>query len=776
MKLMRSFITLLFSFLLVFQSFAQREAGSWKDYLSYSNGLKVADSGSEIFCATEGGLFYFDTEDNSVNKVSNLSDFGIETMAYSRDNDLLVLAYSNSNIDIIRGGNVQNLSDIKRKSMTADKTIHNISFKGSEAFISCGFGIVVLNLDRNEVKDTYIIGDDGLPLAVYDVDFYNNRIYAATEEGILWAPENGANLLDYASWIKDESIPHSGERFSQLVVHQGVLIANYSNGSSANDLAYMLNNETWSSYFSGLSNVIEMESNGNFLTMTADHEIALFDNNHTMLGKINRYELDGSQITYIYSQSALVDDNGQIWIADSNNALIRYDGNSFESIFPNGPIDNETFDLAIGSSTLFVAPGGRNDAWNNSFTAPYIKRVSTEGWTNLTKTEIPQLTGFHDIVCIAIDPSDDSHFYAGSWGGGLLEFRNDELINRYTNLNSPLQTALPDQPNAPYVRIGGLDFDSNGNLWISNFAVSGNNLHALSPSGDWASFSMPQVLGKPLGKLLVNSNNDKWVLVPRGNDAYVVDATGSTKNRLLVTTYFSNGSDEYFTRMSDVYSIAEDKEGAIWIGTSQGVAVYSNPSRIWDTENFYAIQPGLDLNDGIYHPLLSTETVTAIAVDGANRKWLGTSSSGVYLVSESGEEEVLHFTAENSPLLSNTIKAIVIDEESGEVYFGTDKGLISYQGDAIGGKDDYSGVYVYPNPVRETYEGPVTITGLISETDLKITDIAGNLVYKTTSLGGQAVWDGRNLNGNRVKTGVYLVFCNDKRGEETKIAKLLFIH
>lgn len=776
MKLMRSFISLLFSLLLVFQSFAQREAGSWKDYLSYSNGLKVADSGSEIFCATEGGLFYFDTDDNSVNKVSNLSDFGIETMAFSREKDLLVLAYSNSNIDIIRGGDVQNLSDIKRKNMTADKTIHNISFKDSEAFVSCGFGIVVLNLDRNEVKDTYIIGDDGLPLAVYDVDFYNNRIYAATEEGILWAPESGANLLDYASWIKDESIPHSGERFSQLVVHQGVLIANYASGSSSNDETYVLDNGNWSAYYSGLNTVIEMESNGNYLTMTGSHEIVLFDNNHTILGKINSYELDGSQITYIYSQSALVDDNGQIWIADSNNALIRYDGNAFESIFPNGPIDNETFDLAIGSSTLFVAPGGRNDAWNNSFMEPRIKRLSSDNWTNFTKNDIPEMKDFSDIVCIAIDPFDDNHFFAGSWGGGLLEFRNDELINRYTNLNSPLQTALPDQPNAPYVRIGGLDFDSENNLWITNTAVSRNNLHKLTPGGEWESYTMNSVTNTTIGQVLVNSSDDKWVLVPRGNDAYVVDATGSAKKRLLVTTYFSNGSNEYFTRMSDVYSIAEDKDGAIWIGTSQGVAVYSNPSRIWDAETFYATQPGLDLNDGIYHPLLSTETVTAIAVDGANRKWLGTNNSGVYLVSESGEQEVLHFTAENSPLLSNAITAISIDEQSGEVYFGTDKGLISYQGDAIGGKDDYSGVYVYPNPVRETYEGPVTITGLISETDLKITDIAGNLVYKTTSLGGQAVWDGRNLNGNRVKTGVYLVFCNDKRGEETKIAKLLFIH
>jgi hypothetical protein len=264
--------------------------------------------------------------------------------------------------------------------------------------------------------------------------------------------------------------------------------------------------------------------------------------------------------------------------------------------------------------------------------------------------------------------------------------------------------------------------------------------------------------------------------VVRGHDAYVIDQTGKNRKQLLVTSYFNNGQSEIYNRMNDVYSIAEDKEGAIWIGTSKGVALYSNPSRIWDSETMYATQPSLDLNDGVYHPLLATETVTAIAVDGANRKWFGTKESGVFLISENGEKEVLHFTEDNSPLLSDEINAIAINQKSGEVFFGTDKGLVSYQGDAISGKSTYDNVYVYPNPVRETYDGPITVTGLIENSDIKITDISGNLVFKTTSLGGQAVWDGTNLNGNRVKTGVYLVFCNDEFGEETHITKLLFIN
>ncbi len=773
---MKIFTSLVIFLLITTQLFGQQQTGAWKDYLSYSNAIKIADAGDKVFCATEGGLFYVDKDDNSLNKVTGLSDFGIKTIAYNSEEELLIVAYQNANIDIIQAGSVINLSDIKRKTISADKTIHNISFNGSEAYISCGFGIVVLNLEKQEVKDTYIIGDEGLPMPVYDVDFYQNRIFAATEEGILWAPDDDTNLLDYSNWVEETNVPHAGDPFTLLAVHAGLLIANYSAGESTNDEAYAYDGNSWSAYFASLRVVLELESDYTYLTFTGSREIVLFDQNHLNIGKINSYQLGDEHVSGIRSNSTAVSEDGTIWIADQNRALIRFNGSNFEALQPYGPPTNDVFDIEIANSAVYIAVGGRTELWNNMFKQPAFQRFDDGKWTNFSSTEIPESTDFWDVVCIAVDPFDESHFFIGSWGGGLLEFKDDEFQTRYTNNNSPLESAMPSRPEQPFTRIGGLDFDSEGNLWISNIAVTANNFHKLSPGGEWESFTMDGVTSLPVGQVLVNNNDDKWVLIPRGHDVYVVDKTGERKRHLNVTSYFSNGSDEYTTRMSDVYSIAEDKDGVIWIGTSQGVAVYNNPSRIWNSEVFYASQPGLNLNDGIYHPLLSTETVTAIAVDGANRKWLGTSNSGVYLVSESGEEEIAHFTVENSPLLSNNIRAIAINEKSGEVFFGTENGLISYQGDATGGEDNYDHVYVYPNPVRETYDGPVTITGLISETDVKITDIAGNLVYKTTSLGGQAAWDGKNLNGNRVKTGVYLVFCNDKLGNETQITKLLFIH
>jgi len=768
---MRILLGFLLSFVLVFQATAQREQGTWQDYLSYADAIDIAVGSNKIYCATEGGLFYYDTEDNSINKYTELSDFGISLISYSDDNDVLVVVYSNGNIDLIYDSEVVNLSDLKRKTMSADKAVNNISFYDNAAYLSCGFGIVVVNLSKQEIKDTYYIGEDGASVAVNDVAFFNNSIYAATDEGILVADINGVDLLDYHNWNLDESIPNPNSKFSQLEVHGGDLIV----ANSEENKLYGFDGNTWDLYYQAGETIIALSVAENYLLLTSENNVVLFDINHSLSGKINSYPLETETVSDITPKDATISSGGIIWIADYDNALVKVNGENFESLYPTGPMDNDVFFLTSNNNSVWVTPGGRTDAWANNWAVPRFQRFKEGEWTNFSIKEIAELSGVPDIVCLAVDPSDENHFFVGSWGGGLLEFRNDEFVTRYTNKNSPLETALPQEPDAPYVRIGGLAFDSYGNLWVTNSAVT-NNLHKISSSGDWESFSMSEITDVNVGQLVVTENNDKWILVPRGNDAYVVNDSGDDMQKLLVTSYFSNSTSEYYTRMNDVYSIAEDEEGAIWIGTSKGVAVYNSPSRIWTTETLYASQPGLDLGDGIYYPLLEDETVTAIAVDGANRKWLGTKSSGVYLVSESGEEELLHFTAENSSLLSNNIKAITINQKNGEVFFGTDEGLISYQGEATGGNDSYSDVYVYPNPVRETYSGNVTITGLIPNTDIKITDISGNLVFKTTSLGGQAIWDGKNLNGNRVKTGVYLVFCNDEYGEETHITKLLFIN
>jgi len=748
---MLKYFLLIFSVFLTVTANAQRKQGSWQDYLSYTEATKIAISPDKVYCATSGGLYFYDLEDNSVNKVSDLmdlSDFGIKTIAYNTVNDVLVIAYNNSNIDLIySGARVVNLSDIKRKQLFTDKSINNISFIDNEAWLSCGFGIVVINLEKKEIKDTYLIGESGAALCVNDIETYGEYIYAATNEGILKAQNEGANLLDYHSWVQIEEIPHYTDKFSHLDNYSGKIIANYTPDQWDGDQLYILNGNTWESILPQIRYSYDIQSNGKYLSVASREQVFVIDENFQIVKEIRNYKFGDENISPISTRSSVVSENGVVWIADYVNAMVKVSGDIFEQLRLNSPFDNNIFSLNQFGTDLWVAPGG-----TKGYELPRFQRLSNNQWVYFTKSNHPELDGFFNILLITAEPSQTDHFFVSSWGGGLLEYQNEKLLNRFTNKNSPLQTVYPTKPDDAGVRIYGMDFDSKGTLWITNSEVP-QNLHSLSPDGTWKSFTLPEVASRyNIGEVLVNRNDDKWIVVLSGHDAYVVDKTGDRIKRLLVTSYFNNGQNEILNRMNDIYSILEDNDGAIWLGTSKGVAVYTNPSRIWDTDNFYAIQPSLELNDGLYHPLLENETVTAIAIDGANRKWLGTKNSGVYLVSESGTEEILHFTSSNSPLFSDNITSIAINQKNGEVLIGTEQGLISYMGEAPEGKATYDSVYVYPNPVRETYDGPVTITNLIENSDIKITDIAGNLVFKTQSLGGQAVWDGRNLNGNRVKT------------------------
>ncbi|HYQ57828.1 MAG TPA: hypothetical protein VEP89_10840, partial [Draconibacterium sp.] len=626
--------------LLVFALNAQRQQGTWQDYLSYNKATKVAVSSDKVFCVAEGGLFYYDLEDNTVNKFGDaiqLSDFDVETIAYSEAMNILVIAYANSNIDLLfDDGHVVNLSDIKRKSVAGSKAIHNITCSGNEAYLSCGFGIVVLNLDKQEVKDTYYIGDEGAAMEVNDVETDNNFIFAATNQGIYQADKDEPNLANYANWMHVENIPHSNGVFNHLVNHNGVVIANYSAGEWYQDEMFMLDNGNWEAYNSSIRFAFDMQSKGEYLAIASRNKVFIIDSNHSRIGEVGKYVFEDRTENSITPRSAGISNDGSIWIADDKEVLVRYVGDNFEQTLPPGPINNDMFSVKAFNSDVWIARGS-----TVGYIEPVFQRYNNNGWTYFTENTHPELNGFHNILAVEVDPKDPNHFFVASWGGGLLEYRNDELVERYYNLNSPLETALPEQPDEPFTRIGGLSFDSDGNLWMTN-AECMHNVHKLSPSGDWESFVLPAVANKyNVTDIIVNENDDKWILVPGGHDAYVINKAGDQIRRLFVTTYFSNGKDEFTTRMNDVYSIAEDLNGEIWIGSSKGVAVYSNPSRIWSVENFYAAQPGLDLNDGIYHPLLQTETVTAIAVDGANRKWLGTKNSGVFLVSENGDAEVL---------------------------------------------------------------------------------------------------------------------------------------
>ena len=293
-------------------------------------------------------------------------------------------------------------------------------------------------------------------------------------------------------------------------------------------------------------------------------------------------------------------------------------GETYTRIVPSGPADNHVFAMSFNGADLWLASGGRNAVWNNLFFAAQFQLYREGQWQVFNQLTHPEWGGFHDVLCVAADPASPDHVFAGSWGGGVAEFRNGEFVARYHNLNSSLQTALPNQPNDPYVRISDLDFDSNGNLWVVN-SLASKPISVLRPDGKWESFALPGVQSDTdMGQMVITDSDDQWVVVPKGKGLAVRKADGTDARHLSVVAYFNNGTEEVFTPMNNIYAIALDRDGAVWVGTTVGAAVYSRPGDLWSGNTLYATQPGLDQNDGLYHPLLSTETVTAIAVDGAN--------------------------------------------------------------------------------------------------------------------------------------------------------------
>jgi sugar lactone lactonase YvrE len=756
-------LILFFVFQFSLGCFAQIGVGQWRDHLPFTFEKHITQSSNKIFAATDYGVLIYSKSTKNIEKltkVNGLSDVGISALAYSTENNVLFVGYSNGNIDLIKGKDIFNMSDIKRKIITGSKSINNVIFIDEFAIISCGFGVVVLNLEKQEIKDTYFIGNFGGLLNINQLAFDGQYLYAATSQGIYKGDYLYANLADFNNWILQTSIPNYSGNFNAVINLEGKILANYS-VSGSNDITYILNNGIWSVFSSDFDEIRKINYSNNRLLLAANKRLIMYDQNLIFVDSIQTSDYTNPNIS-----DALIDNNNTIWITDLGNGLIKHAGTNFEFIFPNAPYTSDVFSFDIKNKRVLVAGGGIGQTGSNVFINGTVHSFQNQQWRSLINYNIA------DIVNVIIDPTNTNHFYAGSWGYGLLEFSNNELVETFNTENSSLQSMIPGEN---YIRIGGVAFDEDNNLWITNSGVA-NIISVKKANGEWKGYNYDDVISNErVSDIIVAQNKNKWVVLPTGLGLFVFN-----ENNTL-----DNTTDDSYKRISiidengklitnNVYSIAEDLKGVIWVGTDQGVVVYYNPENVFESDNFYAQRIILTIN-GISQYLLKTEVVTSIAVDGANRKWIGTNSSGVYLVSKDGTEELNHFTEDNSPLLSNRILDIGIDHESGEVYFATEKGLISYRGNATMGSDEFRDVYVYPNPVREDYEGDITIRGLVSDVNVKITDISGNLVYETTAEGGQATWNGKNFSGRRVSTGIYLVFCTNDDGSKTYITKLLFI-
>jgi ligand-binding sensor domain-containing protein len=752
---------------LISQTSNQIPIGSWRDHLPLSKGISVAGSNNEVFCATPNGVIVLNKEDGSLERLSGangLSDIGISCLNYHEGSKTLVIGYKNGNIDLVRDKNVVNFGDIKRSTtIQGAKTIYAIRFFDDFGYLCCNFGVVVLDMKKREVKTTFyptLVASE-----TYDITSDGTSFYLATSKGIYTANKTNPALSYYVAWSPINQIGVNRKCTNVALFDGGLYFISSKINNSTADTVFQYKDNGLEIYKTG-GDYFNLTNSSGHLVLSGDYYLLLRNPGETTDNLIYTYGDQSPQ-----PSEAFLDPKNpnSVWIADRNSGLVNtVNVWNVTKYTPEGPPTTNVFKLAHSNSQLWVATGAWDIAYSPLYIADGLFNYDGTGWNDYTLPFDSNL--IRDIVAITIDPSDSKHVFAASYGTGVVECKDGQVVNTYTASNSSLQ-GIPGYPDD--LRISGVSYDQEGRVWVANSSCQ-RPLSVRKADGTWKSFTFNNsVNNQKLGSLFIDRSGLKWMIV-QDQGLLVASTEGNDlKAYRFLNDQLNNGS----LSTKSILSIAEDKDGQIWVGTSEGVSVFYNPLSIleegsngWDSQKIIINQ------DGYNQYLLDAEEVTAIYVDGGNRKWFGTRTAGIFLVSPDGTEQLVHFTTENSPLLSNTINSLAMDEQTGELFIGTDQGICSYRSDATGGGEQYSNVYAFPNPVANDYNGPIAITGLVSNADVKITDVSGNLVFSTRANGGTALWNGKLFSGERAATGVYLVFCSNSDGSATKTTKIMFIN
>lgn len=743
---MRNLLFLLLLFYgLDFQLQAQ-PVGSWQEYLPYGSAIDLAASPTRLYAATPYSAFSLDGQDvfERYSRASGLSETGVKTI-FSTPNGSLVIAYNNSSIDVMDKYGIHTINALQLKPVNGDKSIYQITGNDETCLLSTGFGIVVLNLLKYELGNSWVIGDNGVFVRVNATIEFDGNYYAATDSGLKMAALSSGNLADYRNWQMvsgTSGLPAGG------VNH--VFICGSSLYVQAQNILYRLENGHFQPVYTDSAKWLYAGGNADNLLVC---EIV------NGIGQVQVLGTDGLLVESIRDplikipKKAMVFQNS-VWIADSIHGLLEHNATGLTQSIPNSP-------AAPGSGDILA---NNRDWWMS--TGSSISHFSNGQWTvyNADGQSLP--AGFTQIGPLELDRSGS--LWAGSRSGGLLQRKEDQ----FTIYKEGLLGAAFDDPVA--YRVGGLASDRDNNLWITNPGAV-NGLVVRQPDGKSTAFRIPFTYNSnTLSQVLIDDINQKWILASAGNGLFCfnhgqsLEDPGDDQWRK-----FTAGPGNGNLPNNAVNCIAKDAFGFIWIGTIDGIALVQCAEQVFSTPGCEAVWPVVQSGQFAGY-LFKGENVQAIAVDGANRKWIGT-RNGAWLISESGDKTLHQFNSANSPLLDNDVQEIAIDPVDGTVLFSTASGLCTYKGDATAGGERNNQVLVYPNPVPPGYNGQVAIRGLVNNALVKVTALNGQLIYQSRAAGGQLVWNGRDLNGRPISSGVYLVFISDDSRREQLVTKIVFI-
>jgi hypothetical protein len=770
MKTLLNRIFLICLFLESISGYTQNLAiGEWRIEVPYNSATNVTIGKDEVFCAMN--TFYAGHVLNGsytlkYETLNGLSDIDVSGVYYYKEKDLLFVAYDNANIDLIEGNTVFNISDIKRATTATNKRINEVFFYNNIAYLSCAFGIVVVDLEKKEIKESYFIGVDGNQTQIFATTVFNNKIFTATALGVQVVDLNAPNLINYQFWEIQgvtQGIPQAAA--TDIITYGNEVLA------VVNDSLYKYSGGSWSYLYNDTAWIMENISVSNNKVLLCERKVLPGGG---VASKIKMY--DGQNITEVVSQSAgiayikdaVMYDDTSFYVADFFEGLKRIFNGKLTDINPNSISTTSVTEVAFAKDFVWIATGDLFELFNQRGLA----RAQNNFWYNLNQFNFPILNNFSNLYSIKTNPANN-HIFVSSFFAGILELDAEgNFIDSFTIYNSTLENRVGN----PRCQVGGLVFDEMGNLWATNFGAN-RYLSVKKPDGTWKSFKPTSSISSgEVTKIIIDDSGQKWMINPSSsNDGIVVFRDNNTLDDESddIAKVLRKGVGVGNLPNNEVLSIAKDLDGEIWVGTIEGLVVFYCASSVL-TENGCDAQEILVTSaDGFVGALLGTERIQAIAVDGANRKWVGT-SNGLWLFSPDGTQQIEYFTTANSPLLSNNITSLTIEPQSGVLYVGTDKGLLLYRSDATEGNENIECKnLVFPNPVRENYFGPIAISCLPQNADIKITDVAGNLVYKTIALGGQAIWDGRHPNGEYARAGVYLVLASNEDGSSKQVSKIL---
>ncbi|WP_312351058.1 two-component regulator propeller domain-containing protein [Empedobacter sp.] len=742
------FITMIFTSLN-----AQNDKVRWTDLFSYNNVKLLEEVNGVIYCGTENGIFLFNplnpTSDwIKLNKTNFLNNVGVSAMAYDKDSDSFLVGYEYGGLDLLKSGESTMVLDIKWNGFSGDKKVNHIFINDGIAFISGAFGIVSFDIKEEEFKETTRTNST----IVNDATIFGNKLYISTDKGIYLSEltTKKLNNPNFISWGNP------------------IVLGNISNIELFNDDIYYSENNNLKSlngYFQSYNFIEDLKSSNKQLIIAQNNQVSILNGLDYPVA-----DEDGNAVNF----NTGIFINNIYYGGSVNHGIINL--SDHKEFYPDGPFNNKAWSVTTKSGKVWIAPGGMGDVYNTpAENVDGFSYYDSKNWKHFSFSKIKA----KDIVQVEVNPLDDNKFVVGSYNYDVRDVDGRRDVLEFNLADNDEPKIILQKNDFSSSRIAGLNYDLLGNLYVAaSFPVdkaagagypdSKFNYYARRKNGNtsWEIIGSEKNIASTAVKPIAGS---QYTFFPnaRYGGISVVD---NSNFKEIVNIKVANGD----LPSDDVHTVSLDKSGNLWIGTGQGLVVLYGADNAVSSNNIIA-EPVVIIQDGIPEALLTDVGIYAIKVDNANNKWIATNGAGVYYVSDSGETTKLHFTSKNSPLPSDVVYDVSIDESTGKVYFATEKGVVSYNGDVSTEANNFNNAIAYPNPYRPEYKGNVTIKNLPNRALVKITDIVGNLLFEKKAEGGIVEWNTNNAKGKPVASGIYLVLMTNADGTETKTLKIAVV-